>query len=102
MGYIHFPFIKVNRANGVGMFGGYHVIDFDEIYLPSLQQSKVFVMEESGKKKREIITEKTDDGIPLLPFGAITFAYRPTANHKQKSLVPIDSEKLGIHAHLYQ
>ena len=60
-------FFDREGANGVGMFGGYHIIDFDEIYLPSLQQSKVFVMEESGKKKREIITEKTDDGIPLLP-----------------------------------
>lgn len=50
-------FFDREGANGVGMFGGYHIIDFDEIYLPSLQQSKVFVMEESGKKKREIITE---------------------------------------------
>ena len=33
-------FFDREGANGVGMFGGYHVIDFDEIYLPSLQQSK--------------------------------------------------------------
>lgn len=81
-------FFDREGANGVGMFGGYHVIDFDEIYLPSLQQSKVFVMEESGKKKREIITEKTDDGIPLLPFGAITFAYRPIYFNNGKMYIP--------------
>ena len=81
-------FFDREGANGVGMFGGYHIIDFDEIYLPSLQQSKVFVMEESGKKKREIITEKTDDGIPLLPFGAITFAYRPIYFNNGKMYIP--------------
>ena len=67
-----------------------------EIYLPSLQQSKVFVMEESGKKKREIITEKTDDGIPLLPFGAITFAYRPIYFNNGKMYIPKPSNmRLG-------
>ena len=43
-------FFDREGANGVGMFGGYHIIDFDEIYLPSLQQSKVFVMEELARK----------------------------------------------------
>ena len=81
-------FFDREGANGVGMFGGYHIIGFDEIYLPSLQQSKVFVMEESGKKKREIITEKTDDGIPLLPFGAITFVYRPIYFNNGKMYIP--------------
>ena len=46
------------------------------------------ILEESGKKKREIITEKTDDGIPLLPFGAITFAYRPIYFNNGKMYIP--------------
>ena len=86
--FVKSVFFDREGANGVGMFGGYHIIGFDEIYLPSLQQSKVFVMEESGKKKREIITEKTDDGIPLLPFGAITFVYRPIYFNNGKMYIP--------------
>ena len=66
-------FFDREGANGVGMFGGYHIIDFDEIYLPSLQQSKVFVMEESGKKKREIIVTNSETGESktyLIPYGS--------------------------------
>lgn len=51
-----------------GGFLGFHVLDLDNIYIPSLYQNIIYVTDTLGNIKRTINFENTNSGKKLIPF----------------------------------
>lgn len=61
-------FPKEGKNSIAGGFWGFHVVDLDNIYIPSLYQNIIYVSDSVGYIKKTIGFEKTDSGKKLIPF----------------------------------
>ncbi|MBR5540739.1 MAG: DUF4221 family protein [Bacteroides sp.] len=61
-------FPKEGKNSIAGGFWGFHVVDLDNIYIPSLYQNIIYVSDSIGYIKKTISFEKTDLGKKLIPF----------------------------------
>ena len=51
-----------------GGFMGYHAIDFNHIYIPSMYVTTIFITDTTGTIKDKINFSQTDTNQPLIPF----------------------------------
>jgi hypothetical protein len=78
--------VKLEREgpDGVGMMFGYHIEDFDNIYITSVY-SGITKIDTSGAKKQFIEYGKTNNGYNIVPsFRASSYIYAPAVIHDGK------------------
>jgi hypothetical protein len=68
---------EIEGPDGVGMFLGYSVYDWDNIYLTIPGKSEIVCIDRNAKIKDRISYEKTTDGYDLFAYTAISFTYKP-------------------------
>ncbi len=64
-------------ADGVGIFCGYNIQSWDEIYIPCMMRNEIDVVDSEGKIRRRIQYLKTVEGKETLPIIASSFPYMP-------------------------
>lgn len=98
-------FQKEGRNSIVGGFWGFHAVDLDNIYIPSLYQNIIYVSDSKGTIKKTIDFEKTDSGMNLIPFipgmyGEIVFIdnklYIPQTVNPMLGDKMIDESPVGV------
>ncbi len=64
-------------ADGVGVFCGYYIQSWDEIYIPCMMRNEIDVVDSEGKIRRRIQYSKTVEGKQTLPVMVLSCPYTP-------------------------
>lgn len=86
--YINTITLEKEGPNSVGMFCGYKIHSWDEIYVPCMMKNEIDIVDSTGVIYRRIPYSKTRQGKPTLPFIITTFPYSPLYAIGQKIYIP--------------
>lgn len=86
--YIRTITVDKEGPNGVGLFCGYYIHSFDEIYLPCTMKNEIDVVDSNGMMLRRIPYSETTQGKTSIPFIALSFPYTPIYMLNQKVYIP--------------
>lgn len=86
--YIRTISVEREGSNGVGLFCGYYIHSWNEIYLPYTMINEIDVIDSNGKVLRRISYAETPRKITALPFIALSFPYTPIYMLNQKMYIP--------------
>lgn len=79
--------IEVEGPNGVGYISGFHIYDWNNIYVTSRRALFIAIVDENGKIKHKINYAKTNNSGRV--FLAIIDFYNPMLFHNSQILLPI-------------
>lgn len=87
-GYINTITLEKEGPNGVGLFCGYTIYSWNEIYIPCMMKNEIDIVDSTGLISRKIPYSTTIQGKQTLPFIVTTFPYSPMYSIGQKLYMP--------------
>lgn len=86
--YINTITLEKEGPNGVGLFCGYTIYSWNEIYIPCMMKNEIDIVDSTGLISRKIPYSTTIQGKQTLPFIVTTFPYSPMYCIGQKLYMP--------------
>lgn len=86
--YINTITLEKEGPNGVGLFCGYTIYSWNEIYIPCMMKNEIDIVDSTGLILRKIPYSITIQGKQTLPFIVTTFPYSPMYIIGQKLYIP--------------
>lgn len=86
--YVNTITLEKEGPNSVGLFCGYNINSWNEIYVPCMMKNEIDIVDSTGVIYRKIPYSSTIHGKPTLPFIITTFPYSPLYNVGQKLYIP--------------
>ncbi|MEG0890083.1 MAG: DUF4221 family protein [Bacteroides sp.] len=94
--YVKTIALEKEGADGVGVFCGYYIQSWDEIYIPCMMRNEIDVVDSKGKIRRRIQYSKTVEGKQTLPVLALSFPYTPLSIINKKMYLSQQSPNLRL------
>lgn len=86
--YVHTISLEKEGPNGVGLFCGYNICSWDEIYIPCMMKNEIDIVDSTGTINRKISYSETIQGKMTLPFIVTSFPYSPLYIVGKKIYIP--------------
>lgn len=75
--YIKTICLEKEGDNGVGLFCGYYLDSWEQIYIPSMMRNEIIVVNSDGLILRKLPYGKTSQGKNTVPLTTLSFPYAP-------------------------
>lgn len=80
--------LEKEGANGVGLFCGYYIHSWNEIYIPCTMKSEICIVDSNGLISRKIFYPENAQKKLTVPLIALSFPYTPMYMIAQKIYIP--------------